>query len=80
MAVDCFRRHDCRRRRFFIYQYLAAEKEAELAARAPKNILLGVPFDIEIDLANNSEKPIKDVKLSVILPENAFSLKNKEKE
>ena len=64
---------------FFIYQYLTAEKEAELAIRAPKNILLGVPFDIEIDLANNSEKPIKDVKLSVILPENAFSLENKEK-
>ena len=64
---------------FFIYQYLTAEKEAELAIGAPKNILLGVPFDIEIDLANNSEKPIKDVKLSVILPENAFSLENKEK-
>lgn len=64
---------------FFIYQYLNAEKEAELTAKAPKNILLGVPFDIEIDLFNNSQKNLKDVKLSVVLPENALSSENEEK-
>ncbi|MBI5079148.1 hypothetical protein HZB06_00515 [Candidatus Wolfebacteria bacterium] len=64
---------------FFIYQYLNARQETELTVKTPKNILLGVPFDIEIDILNNSEKPIKDVKLSVILPENALSIQNEEK-
>jgi len=54
---------------YYFYQY-AHTKDAELELKAPSNILLGVPFDLEINFTNNSQIVLEDTKLNIMLPED----------
>ncbi len=54
---------------FYFYQY-STSRDVNLSLKAPTNVLLGTPFNIEIEFQNNSNKPLQDVKLSMILPDN----------
>ena len=53
---------------FYLYQYLTA-RDIVFTLKAPDNIPTGVPFDIEIGVQNNFDNPLKDVRLSMILPD-----------
>lgn len=53
---------------FYFYQYFTS-RDIILSLKAPQNTLLGVPFNIDINIENNSDNPLKDIKLSMILPE-----------
>ena len=58
---------------FYLYQYLTA-REIYFSLKAPANISVGVPFNIEIEIQNNSENPLKDGRISMILPEGTAIL------
>ena len=58
---------------FYIYQYFTA-REASFSLKAPSNIQIGVPFNIEVEFQNNSDKLLKDAKISMILPEGTALL------
>ncbi len=64
---------------FYFYQYLTA-RDIVFSLKAPANAMLGVPFDIEVSVQNNFTNPLKDIKLSMILPEGtAFAAESVEK-
>ncbi len=64
---------------FYFYQYFTS-RDIIFSLKAPQNTLLAVPFNIEVGVSNNSDNPIKDIKLSLILPEGtAFVGENPEK-
>ena len=64
---------------FYFYQYLTA-RDIVFSLKAPANAMLGVPFDIEINIQNNFDNSLKDIKLSMILPEGtAFAAESAEK-
>jgi len=64
---------------FYLYQYFTA-RDIVFSLKAPANIMLGVPFDIEVNIQNNFTNPLKDIKLSMILPEGAaFAAESPEK-
>jgi len=64
---------------FYFYQYFTS-RDIILSLKAPQNTLLGVPFNIDINIENNSDNPLKDIKLSMILPEGtALVSENQEK-
>jgi hypothetical protein len=63
---------------FYLYQY-SKGRELTLSLKAPSEMLLGVPFDIEVNFANGSDQPIEDVELSMVLPENVISTKTPDK-
>ncbi len=53
---------------FYFYQYFTA-RDIVFLLKAPDNVSIGVPFDIEVTVQNNFDNPLKDVQLSMILPE-----------
>ncbi len=55
---------------FYLYQYFTS-RDIAMSIKAPVDVLIGVPFDITINFANDSDKLLKDVKLALILPEGA---------
>ena len=55
---------------FYIYQYFTV-RDINFSVKAPADVMLGVPFDIEFNIQNNFDNSLKDVKLSMILPEGA---------
>jgi len=64
---------------FYLYQYFTA-RDIIFSLKAPANAMLGVPFDIEVSVQNNFTNPLKDIKLSMILPEGtAFAAESVEK-
>ena len=64
---------------FYFYQYLTA-RDIIFSLKAPANAMLGVPFNIEVSVQNNFANPLKDIKLSMILPEGAaFTAESVEK-
>lgn len=64
---------------FYFYQYFTA-RDIVFTLKAPDNILIGVPFNIEVSVQNNFNNPLKDVRLSMILPEGtAFVGDNSDK-
>lgn len=58
---------------FYLYQYFTS-REISFSLKAPANIPVGVPFNIEIEIQNNSENPLKDGRISMILPEGTALL------
>lgn len=58
---------------FYLYQY-STSREISFSLKAPANIPVGVPFNIEIEIQNNSENPLKDGRISMILPEGTALL------
>lgn len=44
-------------------------KGLELQLSAPDNVLIGVPFDLKVNVNNNSQNLLQDVRLSLNLPE-----------
>jgi len=64
---------------FYFYQYFTS-RDIILSLKTTQNTLLGVPFNIDVNIENNSDNPLKDIKLSMILPEGtAFVSENQEK-
>lgn len=55
---------------FYFYQYFTV-REVVLSLNAPVSASIGVPFNIEVGFQNNSDKALKDIRLSMILPEGA---------
>lgn len=55
---------------FYLYQYFTS-RDISMSIKAPVDVLIGVPFDITINFANDSDKLLKDAKLALILPEGA---------
>jgi len=53
---------------FYFYQYFTA-RDIVFLLKTPDNVSIGVPFDIEVTVQNNFDNPLKDVQLSMILPE-----------
>lgn len=58
---------------FYLYQYLTAS-EISFLLKAPGNAQIGVPFNIEIDISNDSDKLLKDAEISMVLPEGTAFL------
>jgi hypothetical protein len=58
---------------FYFYQYFTS-RDIAFFLKSPENVYIGVPFNIEIELSNNSDKALNDVKLSMILPEGTALL------
>lgn len=58
---------------FYLYQYFTA-REISFSIKAPANISVGVPFNIEVEIQNNSDNPLKDARISMILPEGTALL------
>lgn len=58
---------------FYFYQY-AGVREINFFLKAPENASIGVPFNIEFEISNNSDKALKDIKISMVLPENVVLL------
>ncbi|MDP3015151.1 MAG: hypothetical protein Q8N28_01935 [bacterium] len=58
---------------FYLYQYFTA-RDISFSLKAPTNIYIGVPFNIEIEIQNNSDNLLKDTKISMILPEGTALL------
>src|SRR3989344_2969848 len=59
---------------FYIYQYFSADKEISLSVLAPKSVLRGAPFEVNIDFNNNSKNLLERVELAVFLPEGTAVL------
>ncbi len=57
---------------FFIYQY-SGQKDVSVTLEAPNDILLGAPFEIDINLENNASKDLEDVAITLLLPEGAVA-------
>ncbi len=55
---------------FYFYQY-STSRDIVFSLNASSTAMLGVPFNIEMSIQNNYTNPMKDVKLSMILPEGA---------
>lgn len=53
---------------FYFHQYFTG-RDITFSLKAPQDVLLAAPFNIEIDVSNNSDKHFKDINLSLILPE-----------
>jgi uncharacterized repeat protein (TIGR01451 family) len=60
---------------FYIIQYLKGS-DVNLALQGPNNILIGVPFELNAQFINNSNKPLKNVEFSIILPEGTMLAQN----
>ena len=58
---------------FYIYQYFTSESAA-LSVEAPKEAMIGAPFDLKVQLDNQSENDLQKVQLSIVLPEDMASL------
>ncbi len=58
---------------FYFYQYFTT-RDVALSLKTLENVYTGVPFNLEVELSNNSDKPLNDVKLSMILPEGTALL------
>lgn len=56
---------------FYFYQYFTG-RDAVLTVGGPAEILLGAPFEIKINFRNDSEKPLQNAGVFVVLPEDAF--------
>ncbi|MBN2197725.1 hypothetical protein JW698_00795 [Candidatus Wolfebacteria bacterium] len=56
---------------FYLYQYFTSRDVIFSLRGSVSETLLGVPFNVEADIKNNSSNPIKEVKLSMVLPEGA---------
>jgi len=52
---------------YVIYQ-AGLTRGIEIEITGPEKILIGVPFDIRVNLANSSQNPLENVQLSVNLP------------
>ena len=63
---------------FYFYPYFKS-RDTFLTIKSPKEVLIGVPFEAEINFKNESESTIKDVSLSVILPDEVFLVDEPEK-
>ena len=64
---------------FYFYQHFKS-REVNFSLKAPQSTLLGVPFNIDINIENTSDNLLKDIKLSMVLPEGAaFVSENQEK-
>lgn len=59
---------------FYIYQYFSADKEILLFVQSPQNVLRGIPFEINVSFNNDSKNSLKDVELSLFLPEGTAVL------
>jgi hypothetical protein len=55
---------------FYFYQYFKSQ-EVNFSLKAPQSNFFGVPFNIDINIENISDKPLNDVKISMILPDGA---------
>lgn len=55
---------------FYFYKY-SSSRDINLSAEAPKEALIGVPFDLTVNFDNNSANILLDSKLSVDLPDNS---------
>ncbi len=65
---------------FYFYQYFTSRDIIFSLRSSSSETLLGVPFKIEAEVKNSSSNPLKDVKLSMVLPEGAaFIGENAEK-
>lgn len=56
---------------FYFYKYYSS-RDINLSIEAPKEALIGVPFDLAINFDNNSANILLDSKLSVNLPDNSI--------
>jgi hypothetical protein len=54
---------------FYVYQI--SKRSLVLELNAPKEVLIGVPFELRAELSNQSGKTLKDVMLTVTLPDGA---------
>src|SRR4030042_1702767 len=54
---------------FYFYQY-SSKRDIAVSMNAPIGAMIGVPFKIEVGIQNNYTNPIKDVELSMFLPED----------
>ncbi len=52
---------------FYIYKYFTAQ-DINLSLEAPQEVLMGVPFDLTINLDNDSNNILQNSKLSINLP------------
>ena len=55
---------------FYFYQHFKSQ-EVNFSLKAPQSNFFGVPFNVDINIENNSDKALNDVKISMILPEGA---------
>lgn len=62
----------------YLFQYKTSG-DVLLRLKAPSKTLVGIPFDLEVNFENNSEKVLNDVRLSLSLPEHVISKINEAK-
>ncbi len=55
---------------FYFYKYYSS-RDINLLMEAPKEALIGVPFDLTVNFDNNSGNILLDSKLSINLPDNS---------
>lgn len=54
-----------------LYVYQISKRSLGLELNAPGEVLIGVPFDLRVEMSNRSGKTLKDASLMVTLPEGA---------
>ena len=63
---------------YYFYQY-SKSRDISLSLSAPGSALIGVPFNIDVSFANDSDQPVQAAKMSLTLPEDVVSAENKDK-
>ena len=62
---------------FFIHKYLKTQ-ELSLELKGPEEVIIGVPFDFEVNFFNETQTILKKANLRLVLPEEIIFLENRE--
>lgn len=62
---------------FYLYQYLTT-KDITLTLEAPREVPGGLPFEMSVRIVNESNAPIEDIEIDMVLPDNVFLAGNEE--
>jgi len=58
---------------FYFYQYFTS-RDVFVSLKAPDRVFAGAPFNINVEVLNDSDKSIKDIAFSMVLPEGTAFL------
>lgn len=61
---------------FYLYSSFSANQNVNFDIFIPKNVLIGAPFNLKFNLSNNSKNTLKNVDVSIFLPDNVMVIEN----